>query len=563
MSWGAGAPTRTRHKSYHGRMLENFDPTSIPDESLRAIVLLLMNEVERLSGEVTDLQEEVQRLRDENRRLKGEQGKPVIRPVTPLPSLSSEKERHVPRPHRKRAKKAQVPIDRQEIRQVAPELLPPDAQFKGYVDVVMQDILFQTDNVLFRKEKFYSPSEKRTYLADLPAGYAGEFGPGVHAWILSLAYASGVSQPKIKDLLQTVGLTISAGEISNILIKHHDAFHQERQDILQAGIGSTSWQHLDSTATRVYGQNYHCHVLCNPFYTVYCTLPRKDRVSMVCALLGRRTPLFVLNPVALELLHTVGVPHKWVRQVVALLPWAEEITADALTALLDTAAPPLPQETARMVRDALAVSFYRTQTSVPLIPLLVVDDAAQFNLLTEELALCWIHEWRHDKKLEPRLEFHRWRLNTFADAFWTLYRRLLAYRQHPTAAEAAALTSTFDALFNTPTCYGQLDHRARLTLAKKEHLLQVLRHPEIPLHNNPAELGARQRVRKRDVSLAARTAEGVNAWDTFQTLVETAKKLGVNITAYLRDRLTGRPALPSLASLIAHHAATAAHSCAA
>jgi len=112
MSWGAGAPTRTRHKSYHGRMLENFDPTSIPDESLRAIVLLLMNEVERLSGEVTDLQEEVQRLRDENRRLKGEQGKPVIRPVTPLPSLSSEKERHVPRPHRKRAKKAQVPIDR-------------------------------------------------------------------------------------------------------------------------------------------------------------------------------------------------------------------------------------------------------------------------------------------------------------------------------------------------------------------------------------------------------------------------------------------------------------------
>jgi len=76
-------------------------------------------------------------------------------------------------------------------------------------------------------------------------------------------------------------------------------------------------------------------------------------------------------------------------------------------------------------------------------------------------------------------------------------------------------------------------------------------------------LGARQRVRKRDVSLAARTAEGVNAWDTFQTLVETAKKLGVNITAYLRDRLTGRHALPRLASLIAHHAATAAHSCAA
>jgi len=548
---------------YHGRMLENFDPTSIPDESLRAIVLLLMNEVERLSGEVTDLKEEVQRLRDENRRLQGEQGKPVIRPMTPLPSLSSEKERHVPRPHRKRAKKGQVTVDRQEIRRVDRQILPPDAEFKGYVDVVVQDVAFATDNVLFRKEKFYSPNEKRTYLADLPAGYDGEFGPGVKAWILSLAYASGVSQPKIKELLQTVGLTISAGEISNVLIKNREVFHQERQDILQAGLASTAWQHLDSTATRVYGQNYHCHVLCNPFYTAYYTLPSKDRVSMVCALLGRRTPAFMLNDVGLEFLHAVGVPQKWVRQVIALLPWAYEITEDMLMALLDTAAPPLPWYVARMVRDALAVSFYRTQSRVPVVPLLIVDDAAQFNLLTEELALCWVHEWRHYKKLEPRLAFHRWCLDTFADAFWTLYRRLLAYRQHPTAAEAAALTSAFDTLFTTPTCYGQLDHRARLTLAKKEHLLQVLRHPEIPLHNNPAELGARQRVRKRDVSLAARTEEGVAAWDTFQTLVETAKKLGVNITAYLRDRLTGRHALPSLASLIAHHAAPAAHSCAA
>ncbi len=544
-------------------MLENFDPASIPDEALRAIVLVLMNEVERLSGEVKELKEDVQRLRDENRRLKGEQGKPVIRPATEPLSLSSEKERHVPRAHRKRAKQAQVIIDRQELRRIDPQVLPPDAQFKGYVDVVVQDVCFRTDNVLFRKEKFYAPGEKRTYVANLPAGYNGEFGPGVIAWILSLAYASGVSQPKIKELLQTVGLTISAGEISNILIKHQDIFHQERQDILVAGLASTPYQHLDSTATRVYGQNYHCHVLCNPFYTAYCTLPSKDRVSMVCALLGRRTPSFMLNDVALELLRAVGAPQKWVRQISALLPWAHEITADMLSALLDTAAPPLPGYVTRMVRDALAVSFYRTQTRIPVIPLLIVDDAAQFNLLTEELALCWIHEWRHYKKLEPRLAYHRTCLDAFADTFWTLYRRLLVYRQQPTAADAVALSTAFVALFGTPTGYAQLDHRAALTLAKKDPLLLVLHHPAIPLHNNPAELGARQRVRKRDVSLAARTQEGVAAWDTFQTLVETAKKVGVNITAYLQDRITRRYALPSLASLVAHQAATAAQPCAA
>ena len=78
----------------------------------------------------------------------------------------------------------------------------------------------------------------------------------------------------------------------------------------------------------------------------------------------------------------------------------------------------------------------------------------------------------------------------------------------------------------------------------------VLSHPDILLHNNPAELGARQRVRKRDVSLQARTQEGVGAWDTFQTLVGTAKKLGVNIYQYLYDRIAQTNTLPSLARLI-------------
>ena len=162
--------------------------------------------------------------------------------------------------------------------------------------------------------------------------------------------------------------------------------------------------------------------------------------------------------------------------------------------------------------------------------------------------------------MEPRLDYHRQCLATFRDAFWTFYRRLLAYREQPTAAEATALATAFDTLFGTPTGYAQLDHRAALTRAKKEHLLMVLRHPEIPLHNNPAELGVRQRVRKRDVSLAACTPEGLAAWDTFQTLVETAKKVGVNLTAYIRDRLTGRYALPSLASLIARQSVPVAQS---
>ena len=75
----------------------------------------------------------------------------------------------------------------------------------------------------------------------------------------------------------------------------------------------------------------------------------------------------------------------------------------------------------------------------------------------------------------------------------------------------------------------------------------VLKHPEIPLHNNPAELGARTRVRKRDVSFGPRSAVGAQCWDTFQTLYGTAKKLGVNFYEYICERVRGTSSkLPEL-----------------
>jgi hypothetical protein len=83
----------------------------------------------------------------------------------------------------------------------------------------------------------------------------------------------------------------------------------------------------------------------------------------------------------------------------------------------------------------------------------------------------------------------------------------------------------------------------------------VLEHPEIPLHNNPAELGARQRVRKRAISFGPRTAEGAKAWDTFMSLAATTKQLGLSFFQYLVDRVTGRQQLPALDELIDERAA--------
>jgi RecB family exonuclease len=138
--------------------------------------------------------------------------------------------------------------------------------------------------------------------------------------------------------------------------------------------------------------------------------------------------------------------------------------------------------------------------------------------------------------------------------FWTYYDQLLAYREQPTPAEATRLAEEFETLFATVTGYHALDERIAKTRTKKACLLMVLSHPEIPLHNNPAELGARVRVRKRDVSFGPRTREGANAWDTFMTLAETATKLGVSFYHYMHDRVSGAYQMSALADLIAERA---------
>jgi hypothetical protein len=535
-------------------MVEEFDPNSIEDEGVRQVVISLMNVVDKQDGIIGEQAAEMQRLRDEISRLKGEQGKPKIKANKPTTDLSSEKERRQSKPRNKRSKQGQIPIDRVELLTVDREQLPADAVFKGYEDVVVQDLSIRSDNVQFRKEKYYSKSQKRTYVAALPAGYHGQFGPKVRAWVLVMYYGGQMSEPKLLEVLQTAGLQMSAGQLSNMLIKDQEPFHQECAQILEAGLSSSPWQHLDSTGTRVNGHNEHCHVLANPLYTFYCTLPSKDRMSMLRVLQGGADPIFRYNDLAAQLMEQLAITDKWRRLLPTLLPHNQDLTENELDEVLDVHLPKLGVNLRKRVKEALAIAAYRTQSSYPIARLLLCDDAPQFNALTVELALCWIHEYRHYKTLIPRFAHHSLLLQDFDKGFWKLYQGLLDYRDHPDPAHGAALQAEFDQLFGQASGYERLDECKRRTLAKKEHLLMVLSHPEILLHNNPAELGARFRVRKRDVSLQARTREGIGAWDSFQTLVATAKKLGVNLFHYVLDRILGAYALPSFATLIGEQA---------
>ena len=410
-----------------------------------------------------------------------------------------------------------------------------------------------SSDVVGIKRSCYSPAQHQTSLAALPQGYSGQFGPGIKSLGLALYFGAQMSEPKVAELLRSVGVRISDGQVSNLLIKDQALFHEEKDALYQAGLASSPWQHLDDTSPRVNGQNGYCHIVCNPLYTVYCTTAAKDRRTIIDVLTNHRPRRFLVNAEALGYVEAVGLAAVRRRQLEQL---SGETCMDEATmqALLEEHMPGLGPQQRKWILDATAVAAYHADLEYPVVRLLVCDDAPQFALVTEELALCWVHEGRHYKKLMPYVPHHRTLVEAFVQRFWAYYDQLLAYREHPTPAEAVRLAGEFETLYSTVTGYDALDERIAKTGAKKACLLMVLTHPEIPLHNNPAELGARARVRKRDVSFGPRTRAGAKAWDTFMTLAGTARKLGVSFYHYIHDRVSGAYQMPALADLIPERA---------
>jgi len=537
-------------------MIDDIELNAIQEENARELVKRLLNMVEQLSREVRELRVENQRLRDENNRLKGEQGKPDIKgnkAALPKVDHSSEAERRKKRVRHKKSKKVDVRIDRVEILKVDAKQLPADAEYKGYETVVVQDIQIKTENVLFRKEKYYSASRHKMYLAQLPSGYGGQFGPGIKSLVLTMYFGVGTSEPKIREFLLNVGIQISTGEVSNLLIQKQEDFHAESEAVYEAGLRSSVWQQSDHTETRKNGERQHCQVVCNPVYTSYHTRPKADRLTALDVLRQGRKRIFLLNEEAFGYLENVALS----KAACEVLPkWRSDKVWEetAFVKRLDQALPNLNVQQRTAILGAAAVAAYHAEKGVPIVDTLVCDDASVFHWLTRAIMLCWVHDGRAYTKLEPVVALHRQHLEDFRKRYWEYYDQLLAYREKPTVKERKRLENQFDLLFATETGYHDLDQRITKTRAKKTSLLQVLQHPELPLHNNVSELAVRQRVRKRDVSFGPRTQLGLQAWDTFMTLADTARKLGISFYAYIRDRVAETKQIPPMSLLVAKRA---------
>jgi hypothetical protein len=540
--------------------IRHIDPSSIQDiDSFRGTVKLLLNIVEQQSDQLDQLRRENQELKDEINRLKGEQGRPNF-PKSEKPAakdISSEKQRRK-KNRKKGEKKAKINIDQTEYREVDKSILPADAQFKGYDDVIQQELCLVRRNILYKVERYYSPSQGKLYRGRLPEEYIGEFGAGLQSLMQMLHHVCDVTHGRLDVFLKSQGILMSTGTISNILLSGESWACQEQREILRAGIEASPYTQADSTKSKEKGQGKTTQVIGSEFFTVFYTMDSKSRLDVLRAFLGKPCEdlSLCLNATSRQLLSHFGVAKKDRQFLEEHLGDGRLRDIPAFSAYLQEHAPQIRAKKNMYPRilESLALGYYHEQADFPVVKSLLSDDAPEYLKIALSLhALCWIHDARYYNKLTPKIELHRSIKEKFQEKYWQFYYQLLDFKELPAPQQEAQkliLKQQFESLFKPSTDYFQLNECIERTLGNKEKLLAVLDNPALPLHNNGMELGARRVVRKRDISLHSWSKTGTKVKDAFMSVVETANKLEVNPMDYIADRITHKLEMPHLATLL-------------
>ncbi len=538
--------------------LPHIDLENISDLSVRSAITILLNSFETIIKENQELKLENQELKNEIANLKGEQGKPNIKAQNNNIDISSEKHKPASKPKRKilsrknKIKNKQIKIDNTVICPLNKDNLPTDIENKGYEITVSQNITFKSNNTEYRREKFYSPSLNKTFIAPLPENYNGYIDNNLKTFCHIFHHDWDITRNKLISGLCSIGIHLSAGTLNNILTQPAQVIIQEKRDILKAGL-SGNYIQIDGTSSRFFGLNYTTQIICSSDFTVYSTLAKKSRLHILYALQGepKNGLQYCYNGETCKYLEHFKISEndKFILQNKFSL--GQTLTEFEFLSIMSRECTELyaKPNIFKKIQESFAFGHYFTQTDFSLIEFLVADDAPEYKMLAFYLMLCWVHDARYYNKLSPVLENHKIILENFKKLYWDFYRQLQGYKEEPSIEKKHKLEVRFDELFIDNTNYFDLDKEIRRTKENKKELLTVLKNPTLPLHNNLAELKVRVKVRKRDISLHTMSEIGTQMQDGMMSILQTTKQLGVDSWEYIDGLLNGKNQY-SLADLI-------------
>ena len=429
--------------------------------------------------------------------------------------------------------------------------LPEGSRRHGFEDYYVQDLVIRAHNIRYRRARYQLP-DGSWITAPLPEEVRSHFGPTLQSYVLYQHHHNQVTQPLLHEELREFGVDISSGQIDRLLTEGHDGFHQEKDSLLPAARQVSSYLQTDDTSARHRGKNSHTLHIGNDWFASFSTTASKSRVNFLEVL---RQPYhdYLVGGDALFYMEHHGLPQYLLRRLTegidverhehwvfsSLEEWQAQLKKWEITS---------PEHVRVATEGALFGSLLGHNLYGEIA--LISDDAKQFKILGFLHGLCWVHSERHVARLLPLIARHRRAQERVRDEIWEYYQRLKAYRASPTEEEKARLEEEFDRIFLQKTGYPDLNEVLQRIHAKRENLLLVLEHPEIPLHNNLSENDIRQYVKKRKISAGTRSDLGLRCRDTFMSLKTTCRKLGHSFWQYLQDRIFGKNQIPPLSDVL-------------
>lgn len=519
-----------------------FAGIDIPGDQQSPLVMTLLALLHKQAAEI-------QVLRDEILRLKKTTTKPVIKPSRLLEATPAEDDPNFIGPKKRRAgstkrkKTRELRIDIDEV--IKPKDLPNDAKFEGFRDFVVQDIVMKSCNTRYRRAVYRLP-DGSLIVGQRPEDVDSHFGPALIEFILLQTHQNHVTQGRLLEQLTELGVDISAGQLSNILLNGHEKFHAEKDELLPTAREISGTLHCDDTSARHQGQAAVCTHIGNDLFASFSTTDSKSRLNFL-RLLCQPEEQYRLCEEAHACLEFSGAGSKLQAKVAAFedgvwtgrKAWEEQLTDWKITS----------ETHRRQVSEAALFGKLLTEKWYEDLGL-VSDDAPQFKLYGFVHGLCWVHGERKIDRLIPLTEPHRQAKEQSLDTFWEIYKSLQSYRAVPTESAKATLAIQFDEMCQAKTVYPELNDALRRLHAKREEFLAVLEHPHLALHNNLAENDIREYARIRKISGGTRSTAGQRCRDTFMSLKKTCRKLGVSFQQYLRDRIRGRGEIPMLSDVM-------------
>ena len=407
--------------------------------------------------------------------------------------------------------------------------------------------MFHKQTLRIRRERWLTPDGTHV-VAEMPDDVIGHFGPELQRFVISQYYEGQSTMPRIHKLLSSIGIDISFGQVNNILTEGKEAFCQESQEVLQAGLQSASYVTTDDTGARHQAQNCYCTQIGNDCFTYFATTNSKSRINFL-EILRANSSSYQLNEVAMSYLKDKGAGKYLLSQLSQHTgkSFTNQEEWDCYLAPLN-----LNQAETRLATEAALVGYISVQGLLQ-DAVVLSDGAGQFDVFIH--ALCWVHMERLIHKLIGVSKEQRRLIKKMRGLIWRYYRSLKDYKRKPLPSRAIALRQRFDRIFNRITGFKTLDELLDRIHNHKEELLVVLDRPEIPLHTNGSERDIRSHVTKRKVSAGTKSATGQLCRDSFLGLMKTCFKLDVSFWDYLGDRITKSSNIPRLADLVLQKAA--------